>query len=827
MASFDATAERLVNGDSMFKNTIITEFSNEVPELINATSMFEGTKLTGFNVSTPRLTWANGMFAGCTAMESVSISSELLETANNLCTGNTSIVDAILEAPNLKSAVSAFEGCTEMENFSGNLQSLENGKAMFKGCPLIDFNSKLSSLTNGNEMFLNNKIVKWQTGLPKLVDGTAMFSNTTEEDGKLTSFEGNLNALQLGTNMFSGQPLTYFASGLPSLTDGVGMFSGAQLDANSCMYVIESISLSGGEITIGIDCYDNDTARDNYATSTGFYTSFEDMTTSLTSRGWNPTWEYNISASNELMKYTLYTNLSDLSADYPNYIEDINADGGWDYYLNSLTNAANGTTGMFQGSDIITFDMSLPALTSAEYMFGSCNSLTTFNSDLSSLTNAYYMFKQCERLTSFSADLSNLTYGNTMFADCYALESFNGDLSSLTNGLGMFAGTKLDAASVKQIGNTIKDVRGLTNSADPSVPGSVYKTIHIGINCADNELARSGFGNEAGLGSWFALEGLLTNKGWTVEWGFNKVTSVDLSKYSTCTNKAEMEAINPNYKNDLIDGAWKYDLSSFATDGYAQQLFKGSTMTSCDLYMPLVTDGVCNICIDCPNLTTAKLNAPEATDSGYSFANCSNLTSAKVYVPKSACTSWMFENCTKLTSFAGNLSSVEQAMGMFTGCKLDVASVKNIAETLGDFTSDTDTHTITIGIDANYKGNSELNDTLNAIAAKGWTVEQEYNGTATSVDTNLLKYNTFTTKEALATAYPNYASDLVAGTWIWKLDNLTDPTEFFGNSGSTEIIAFDADLPNAVNASSMFYKCYNLRSFKGDLSKVTNGSWLF
>lgn len=210
-------------------------------------------------------------------------------------------------------------------------------------------------------------------------------------------------------------------------------------------------------------------------------------------------WEYNISPTNELMKYTLYTTLSDLSAAYPNYIEDINADGGWDYYLNSLTNATEGNAndghhGMFQSSDIITFDMSLPALTSAEYMFGSCNSLTTFNSDLPLLTNAFYMFKQCERLTSFSADLSNLTYGDTMFADCYALESFNGNLSSLINGFGMFEATKLNAASVKQIGNTIKDVTGLTNSNNYRVPGSVYKTIHIGINCADDDAARSGFG---------------------------------------------------------------------------------------------------------------------------------------------------------------------------------------------------------------------------------------------------------------------------------------------------------------------------------------------
>lgn len=284
-----------------------------------------------------------------------------------------------------------------------------------------------------------------------------------------------------------------------------------------------------------------------------------------------------------------------------------------------------------------------------------------------------------------------------------------------------------------------------------------------------------------------------------------------------------MAAINPDYKNDLINGAWKYDLSNFNSENYPE-LFEGSTMRSCDLNMPVVP-GVCELCMNCPNLTTAKINAPEALSSGYTFANCSNLTSAEVYVPKSTCSGYMFENCTNLTSFVGDLSSVYNAPDMFKGCKLDVASVKNIAATLGNVSSYTFECPITIGIDANYKGNSELNAALNTIAAKGWTVEQEYNGTATSVDDNLLKYNAYTTRAALMFDYPDYGTDLVAGTWIWKLDNLTDPENLFGNN--TEIIAFDADLPSAVDAESMFYNCSNLRSFKGDLSNVTNGCWLF
>lgn len=97
----------------------------------------------------------------------------------------------------------------------------------------------------------------------------------------------------------------------------------------------------------------------------------------------------------------------------------------------------------------------------------------------------------------------------------------------------------------------------------------------------------------------------------------------------------------------------------------------------------------------------------------------------------------MFLNCTNLTSFAGDLSSVIMAPDMFRGCKLDVASVKNIAATLRDVTSLTEdgvTRNITIGIDKKYQDNSEVNTALNTITTKGWIVVTEYNGTDASDD---------------------------------------------------------------------------------------------
>jgi hypothetical protein len=77
------------------------------------------------------------------------------------------------------------------------------------------------------------------------------------------------------------------------------------------------------------------------------------------------------------------------------------------------------------------------------------------------------MFYGCTALTSFTGDLSSLTAARSMFAHCYNLTSFNSSLSKITDGTDMFINCKLNAASVKNIIN--------------SLPSTSGKTISIGI----------------------------------------------------------------------------------------------------------------------------------------------------------------------------------------------------------------------------------------------------------------------------------------------------------------------------------------------------------
>lgn len=87
----------------------------------------------------------------------------------------------------------------------------------------------------------------------------------------------------------------------------------------------------------------------------------------------------------------------------------------------------------------------------------------------------------------------------------------------------------------------------------------------------------------------------------------------------------------------------------------------------------------------------------------------------------------MFAGCINLTSFYGNLDSVSSAWGMFgyeqTNCtKLDLKSVKNLAKTLPII----EYQEIHIGIDSSLQGDSELEEALQQIRDKGWTVYEIY-----------------------------------------------------------------------------------------------------
>lgn len=77
----------------------------------------------------------------------------------------------------------------------------------------------------------------------------------------------------------------------------------------------------------------------------------------------------------------------------------------------------------------------------------------------------------------------------------------------------------------------------------------------------------------------------------------------------------------------------------------------------------------------------------------------------------------MFYNCSQLTSFSSDLRSLWGAEYMFYGCKLDTASVQNIADTINTVSN----AKFDIGI-----GNSSPNEqevaAFNKMVSKGWIV---------------------------------------------------------------------------------------------------------
>ena len=133
------------------------------------------------------------------------------------------------------------------DNFTGVVESsvlaniqtemIKNGNSMFNGTSLKSFSANLSSLVNGQSMFGVTSLTSFSGDLSNLVNGYRMFTRTS-----LASFSGDLSNLVNGEGMFgSCTNLTSFSSNLSSLMNGFSMFGQCSLDAQSVMYIADSI----------------------------------------------------------------------------------------------------------------------------------------------------------------------------------------------------------------------------------------------------------------------------------------------------------------------------------------------------------------------------------------------------------------------------------------------------------------------------------------------------------------------------------------------------------------------------------------------------------
>lgn len=143
-----------------------------------------------------------------------------------------------------------------------------------------------------------------------------------------------------------------------------------------------------------------------------------------------------------------------------------------------LENVANIDYLQYNRKTLTKWDIPLPCVTTAQYAFQGCTSLTSFSTDLPALTNGNRMFSSCpftswtvdlpalttaqgafssNKFTSFSTDLSALTDGTGMFGFVHGLKSFSSKLPSLTIGHDMFAYCGLTSWAV--------DLPALTNGS--------------------------------------------------------------------------------------------------------------------------------------------------------------------------------------------------------------------------------------------------------------------------------------------------------------------------------------------------------------------------
>lgn len=115
------------------------------------------------------------------------------------------------------------------------------------------------------------------------------------------------------------------------------------------------------------------------------------------------------------------------------------------------------------------------------------------------------------------------------------------------------------------------------------------------------------------------------------------------------------------------------------------------------------------------------------SEADYMFYECSNLISFEGDLSSLVEGRYMFCN-SNLTTFSSNLASLTAANAMFSGCKLNVESVENIASSINTYNGGQ----ITIHVDDTLSTSNKntILSHFNTIQQKGWTVNSNLSTTA-------------------------------------------------------------------------------------------------
>lgn len=228
----------------------------------------------------------------------------------------------------------------------------------------------------------------------------------------------------------------------------------------------------------------------------------------------------------------------------------------------------------------------------------------------------------------------------------------------------------------------------------------------------------------------------------------------DINKYAECTSIATMEAVNPDFKNDLTsDGEWVYPLEKIVTVGTPQPagaapegLFRYGNVVKFSGAVPNLKSAGAFL-RDCP-LKEFNAKLPKIEYITHAFNNTlltewtvdistvkgchgafmnSKLKRFKSELPYVGDILNMFAN-TGLESFEcdSDLKGAYNQTNAFFGCQLDKKSALSVLSKNWSGVK------VTIGIHIDHKTDEEVLVAIDAATAKGWTLTVQWNGTATA-----------------------------------------------------------------------------------------------
>ena len=210
--------------------------------------------------------------------------------------------------------------------------------------------------------------------------------------------------------------------------------------------------------------------------------------------------------------------------------------------------------------------------------------------------------------------------------------------------------------------------------------------------------------------------------------GGEQYPGFDIMKYAACTNMADMQAVNPNYKTDLTEcGAWVYELPELKT---TDNLFANSPLTK---FVPRTLPKVTHTYFTfsgCANLKTWNTTFKVAWGLNRAFYN-SGLETFDLNGGAVAATNLdlAFGDCKKMRVFNAKLTGkITTAINTFSLCQLDKDSVLRIA----DAKPSTSGVRITLGIHADLENDEEVANALETMEAAGWSLTVQWNGTKTA-----------------------------------------------------------------------------------------------